>query len=352
MVSTSDSFFYIDFNTSQQPLQTADDSALVLNDKVDIIVSRSVSCPILVTVDFEQNNDSSQQDNQPEISSTESVEQEEVVDYSELLAKHSECCNKPCDVTCPMYPVENDEFMARKQKEAEIEANRRYSSNNSNAQPLPDTQQYAYWDSATGQYMYYPLPTAQSDQHTASPYVNQQFAASQLTPHTSCAGHSYGQAPHSSTESSDHYAACFAQWYQQYSDSYYGSANSGYGQEDIPDLQVPMTDRRRRQLARELQKRGVTAQQLLQAFQNLQQNAQPTYSSHYYGAAGCYGYNQPGTSQPTGTQSDYQSHSSASPLVNGSYQTSSQCETASHSAYVYQQSPQVDQEYGLDLNRY
>ena len=346
LISTSDSFFYINFDTSQQPLETADDSALVLNDKVDIIVPHSVSCPILVTVALEQTDDSSQQDNQPEISGTDCVEQEEEVDYGELLAKHSECCNKPCDVTCPMYPVENDEFVARKQLEAEMAASRHSSSYNPNAQQSPEAQQYAYyWDSATGQYVYYLVPTAQSDQHTAtaSPYINAQYAASHLTPNTSYAAHSYGQAPPSSTDESDHYALYFAQWYQQYYASYYGSPNSGYGQEDIADLPLPMSDRRRRQLARELKKRGVTAQQLLQAFQYLQQNPQPAYDSYCYGGAAGYGYNQPGTSQPTVTQGDYQSYYTESPLVSGQYQTSYQYETSSHSTYPDQQSSLVVQ---------
>ena len=116
LISVSDSLFYIDFGASHQPLETADDSALFLNDKVKSIVSRSVSCPILTPVIPEHNDDCSQRDSQPEISTTLAEQEEIVVDYGDLLAKHSECCINPCGLDCPMYPVETSEVVTKLSK--------------------------------------------------------------------------------------------------------------------------------------------------------------------------------------------------------------------------------------------
>ena len=350
--------FYIDFGTSRQPLETSDDSALIRNNKVNSVVSRSVSCPTLTTVIPEHNDGCSQQDSQPETSTTQPEQEEKVVDCCDLVAQHSECCVIPSGSECP---VETSEEVSGNSKEEETAtASPTDTTCTSSTQQLPSTL-YAYnWDIAAGQYHFRFLPATQSGcQYSAtshSPalsYVNRQCAASQFAPNTSYAGHMYsnGQAgPHSSPDASNHYAAYYTHLYQQYHASRYTSANSGYEAASSPDLQLPVSDRRSKLLqARgkrntaafsevstngsisspelQLTVQGDRRSKLLQAVErnrtapeaSTSGTIQTPHNSHSHGANYC----PVRTFKPTVPQRDSQSyHSPAFPLVNGQYQTS------------------------------
>ena len=176
--------------------------------------------------------------------------------------------------------------------------------------PFNTTYAY-YWDSATSQY--YLLPESQprqcsgTDNSTASQYFSGQQASSQHTPNASFAG------------AYNYYAAHYAQLYQQYFASYYLS-NSASGCEEIlsiddADLPLPMSDRKRKRLLREMNKLAALCQQ------TSQYSAQYIQPDHSYGS----NYHQASSFQPIVLQRDSRSqsdHSPAFPLINGQYETS------------------------------
>ena len=325
----------MDFGTTHQPQETTDDSALLLSHKVNCRVSHSVSCPTLVIPERE---DISCEVQQTELSTTNHAEE---IDYGKLLAKHSECCVNPCGVDCPMYPVETTE---PKIEELTGSSN---PTDCSCSQQLPNTSYDYYWDSATGQY--YLLPASQPTQHTAAGHsqcFNGEGLTSQHTPNTSYVGdmYSYGQAStHSSTNSNHYYAAYYAHLYQQYyasycssHTSYFASTTSGSEADSSNDfdLPLPMSDRKRRRLLREMNKIAALCQQ---TSQYSAQNVQPAYNPHYYN-------HQASSFQPTVLQSDSQcDRSSAFPLVNGQY------ETPPHSMHSNQHSSHDPRQYPIDI---
>ena len=327
----------MDFATTHQLQETTDDSALLLSHKVNCIVSRSVSCPTLVLPERE---DTSCEAQQAELSPTDQAEQEEV-DYGELLAKHSECCNNPCGVDCPMYPELGVpiEAMFPKQDETTGTSNStdcscsytaQHPTNTSYVSQQPDTPCAYYWDSATGQYYLLPAlqPTQYSatDNSTASQYYSGQQASPEITPNPD---YMYAY---------NFYALHYAELYQQYYASYY-SSNFTSGCEEIlsmddADLPLPMSDRKRRRLLREMNKTAALCQRLwYYSFPNIQ-------SENSCGA----NYHQASSFQPTVLQSDPQpDHSPAFPLINGQY------ETSFHSVPLNHHSSQDPHQYPIDI---
>ena len=326
----------MDFGTTHQPQETTDDSALLLSHKVNSTGSHSVSCPTLV---IPERKDTSREAQQTELSPTDQAELEKA-DYGDLLAKHSECCSNPCGVDCPMYPVYTiPEVLYPKQEETTGTSNSTDCSCSYTAQDpynaphasqqQPNTTYAYYWDSATGQY--YLLPESQptqcsgSENSTASQYFSGQQASQQDTLNT-ITRYAYAY---------NFYAVHYAELYQQYSASEYSSGCEEILSIDDADLPLPMSDRKRRRLLREMNKTAELCQKL---WNYSYQNIQPEYS---YSA----NYHQASSFQPTVLQSDFQSvHSSAAPLINGQY------ESSPHTLDTESSSPQDPQyKYTLDM---
>ena len=375
--------FLINFDTSRRPLQTADDSALTLNAKVNSIISHSVSCPILSTAASQQNDHNLQQDSQQAETST-TGQAEKMVNCGTPPAIHSE--TRPIETT-------DHQSVPQKQRETSSTSGPSRSVGCSYSSPVqqtpqPEPQSAYYWDSTTG--MYYLLPTTQPANYpsTAFQSANGQYIAPQFVPNTSYTGHMHSDeqaGPHSNT-----YTAALCAYYQQSWASFYSSVLAPYFATLSSEVKQPiaMSDEEKRDVMKwrrtysQLQQTNYfetcptypeTAEFVAQdqsetantsdpsigcSYSSFAQQAQqpeaqyacyydsttglyytlpttqPTTYSQYshqysqpiynpYNYATSYGYNQPGTFEPTVLHSHFQSdYSPAYPLVNGPYETS------------------------------